>query len=100
MKLGNTKEEKAFKADVSEKIFGTGSWEKLKTLPISQLEVGKMYLETYKNIFREYITFMEQNEGQWSSQYALTKLDEVLSEKSFADELIEEDIKKGGIPGN
>jgi len=72
----NAPNEKAFRAQVAEKVFGVKTWAEVKKLPAENLAAGKGILERY-------LVWGREQKTQISEQAALEKLDEFIQQAAF-----------------
>lgn len=79
LELGTSVAAKAFKADLSEKIFKVRSWTAVEELPMNDLQSGKNLLDSYKAWFVEYFRGRKSEGLDLNKDDALAYLEKMLS---------------------
>ena len=96
--LGQTATGKAFKADVSHKVFDTRSWKAIELLNLDKLETGKTTLEKFLNWFKEYFQGIRSQGIEFNKDHALKELDRILTPQNPADQWLADNDGKTFTP--
>ena len=87
---GNTAREKKFRADLSERVFGTRSWKQIELKPLDELDWGMKVLERFKIDFHRLVLHREQEGLDWTADEAFELLDAILGQPRTTDEELEQ----------